>query len=231
LNANSLTSAVKAFQSLHEAQAFVDGKQLTQPSARQSGEQKFYAVQNGKVPGVYTDWPSAQAQISGIRNPRHKKFSTRADAEAFVAAGRKTSSYEPHADLTPEEEIRRIIVQNSAPGLVMNSIYAPKDKEGKDMEPGRGPLPPGAEDGFDPNLKLGPDGTIIRKTETEKARTKMMSKEKEFPGMLRIYTDGSSLNNGKAGARAGVGVFFGPQDPMYDFPNFTAVCMTPFTVT
>ncbi|KAI5281880.1 hypothetical protein KEM52_003840, partial [Ascosphaera acerosa] len=30
--------------------------------------------------------------------------------------------------------------------------------------------------------------------------------------ILRIYTDGSSLANGKAGAVAGVGVFFGPGD-------------------
>lgn len=30
---------------------------------------------------------------------------------------------------------------------------------------------------------------------------------------LRIYTDGSSLGNGKLGAVAGVGVFFGNNDP------------------
>lgn len=32
-------------------------------------------------------------------------------------------------------------------------------------------------------------------------------------GVLRIYTDGSSLANGRASSRAGVGVFFGPGDP------------------
>lgn len=32
-------------------------------------------------------------------------------------------------------------------------------------------------------------------------------------GILRIYTDGSSLANGKVGSRAGVGVYFGPGDP------------------
>lgn len=31
-------------------------------------------------------------------------------------------------------------------------------------------------------------------------------------GVLKIYTDGSSLGNGKAGARAGLGVWFGPND-------------------
>ncbi|KAH6885899.1 ribonuclease H-like domain-containing protein, partial [Thelonectria olida] len=31
--------------------------------------------------------------------------------------------------------------------------------------------------------------------------------------VLRIYTDGSSLSNGKKGSRAGLGVFFGTNDP------------------
>ena len=35
--------AVKAFQSLHEAQAFMDGKSL--PTTNSTGDQKFYAVQ------------------------------------------------------------------------------------------------------------------------------------------------------------------------------------------
>jgi hypothetical protein len=33
--------------------------------------------------------------------------------------------------------------------------------------------------------------------------------------VLRIHTDGSSLGNGKDGARAGVGVYFGAADPRY----------------
>lgn len=33
--------------------------------------------------------------------------------------------------------------------------------------------------------------------------------------MMAIYTDGSSLSNGRLGAVAGVGVFFGTDDPRY----------------
>ena len=100
--------------------------------------------------------------------------------------------------------------------MVINGTHAPKDKEGNPYELGRGPLPPGAEDNFDPNIKLDEDGTIRNKTEEEKSKTKTTSREREPPGMLKIYTDGSSLRNGQAGARAGVGVFFGPQDPKYE---------------
>jgi ribonuclease HI len=153
-------------------------------------------------------------QIRGVRAPKHKKFNTMAEAQAYVDAGKQSFAYQHH-NLSPEEEIRQLIIRKSAPGLVTNGTHDPRDKEGNPYPLGTGPLPPGAEDGFDPNLKLAADGTIHQKTEEEKAKTKMIPKEPA--GMLRIYTDGSSLKNGQAGARAGVGVFFGPQDPKYDY--------------
>lgn len=73
------------------------------------------------------------------------------------------------------------------------------------------PLPPDAEDGFDPNVLLDPStGKIVYKAPDQKLATK--SKPTAPPGMLRIYTDGSSLGNGSKIAQAGVGVYFGPGD-------------------
>jgi ribonuclease HI len=46
-------------------------------------------------------------------------------------------------------------------------------------------------------------------------------------GILHIYTDGSSRGNGKVGASAGVGVFFGESDPRFVFPKvcyWEAIC-------
>ncbi|RMZ91179.1 hypothetical protein DV736_g1575, partial [Chaetothyriales sp. CBS 134916] len=154
----------KAFQSLHEANAFVDGTSLTSPSSNLPGEQKFYAVQNGKKPGVYLDWPSAMEQIRGVKGPRHRRFNTMAEAQAYVDAGKKNLSYELSRNLSPEEEIRQLIVRKSAPGLLPNGAFQPKDREGNPYPLGTGPLPPGAEDHFDPNLKLAADGTIQQKT-------------------------------------------------------------------
>jgi ribonuclease HI len=206
---------VKAFHTQSDAQAFIDGKNV--PSASSvPGEQKFYAVQQGHKPGVYTDWPSAQAQIRGVSHPRHKKFNSRAEAEAFVAEGKQKSSMNGQTTLTPDEEIRQLIVKKSAPGLQVNGTYQPRDKNGDPYEIGTGPLPPGAEDGFDPNIRMDENGALVHKTEEEKAKTKLVPVEKSPPSMLRIFTDGSSLRNGTAGARAGVGVYFGPQDPKYD---------------
>jgi ribonuclease HI len=132
--------------------------------------------------------------------------------------GSKANGYEQTSQpLTLQEQLEKAMYERSAPGMVLNGTYAPKDKEGNTFPPGRGPVPPGSEDNFDPNIKLEEDGTIRYKTEEEKRRTKQLTTAKEGPNAppLKIYTDGSSLSNGQAGAQAGVGVYFGPGDPKY----------------
>lgn len=216
--------SVRAFPSLHEAQAFVAGALLTPSlSAKQSSEQKFYAVSRGTRPGVYTDWDSALKQIRGYKNPKYRRFYSRAEAEQFVAQGRKglngggkNGVPKQYGDMSGEGDPDRwkALIDNSAPGMILNGNMPTKDREGKEIELGRGPLPPGSEDGFDPNIRLADDGssTLVQKTAAEKRMTKQITVEKDPPAMLRIYTDGSSLKNGQAGSRAGVGVYFGPGD-------------------
>ena len=82
-----------------------------------------------------------------------------------------------------------------------------------DYEPGMGPLPPGAEDGFDPNIILNPvSGKLVYKTQEQREATKRAPGAGSLTGPIRIHTDGSSLGNGQTGAIAGVGVYFGPLD-------------------
>jgi len=89
-----------------------------------------------------------------------------------------------------------------------------KDADGVEFVPGDGPLPHGAEDGFDPNLLLDPTtGKVVYKTTQQKTVTK--TRAAGIPEMLRIYTDGSSLRNGTRLASAGVGVYFGPADSRF----------------
>lgn len=164
---------------------------------------------------MYLDWTLAHKQIQGVKGPKYKKFNTRAEAEAFVAQGRNKNGSLLEAQLPPEKKYKLGMINRSAPGLVLGLTYTPKDANGNVLEPGTGPLPPGAEDGFDPNVKLNTAGQVLNKTEAEKEKTKIITKERDPPGMLTIYTDGSSLRNGQAGARAGVGVFFGPGDQRY----------------
>ena len=83
----------------------------------------------------------------------------------------------------------------------------------EDYEPGTGPLPPGAEDGFDHNIILDPQSAqVIYKSQEQRQATKKVGVGSSQTDTLRIHTDGSSLGNGKAGAFAGIGVYFGPGD-------------------
>ncbi|KAJ6123179.1 Ribonuclease H [Penicillium capsulatum] len=191
----------QSFPNYEEANAFLTGVKLppgSGSSAQTTANPRFYGIQRGRVPGVYTDWAKAQEQIRGVTRPRYRKFSTREEAEAFVREGQDRS--------------RNVFAGSDTPsGGHGITNERGKDADGVEFAPGEGPLPPGAEDAFDPNVLLDPaTGKVVHKTAPQKAATK--TQVAGIPGMLRIYTDGSSLRNGTALASAGVGVFFGPGD-------------------
>ncbi|KAI2685668.1 hypothetical protein DTO013E5_7977 [Penicillium roqueforti] len=187
----------QSFPSQEAANAFLNGIKL--PTESQSSENtRFYGIQRGRVTGVYTDWTTAQEQIRGFPRPRYRKFSTREEAEEFVREGQ-----------TQVPVGFGVATGPSGPHMVMPE--KPKNAEGVEFAPGDGPLPTGAEDGFDPNVILDPaTGQVVYKTAPQMTATKLQSTG--IPGMLRIYTDGSSLRNGTPLASAGVGVYFGPGD-------------------
>jgi ribonuclease HI len=183
--------AVQSFPSQEAADAFLKGVKLpTDPENTENT--RFYGIQRGRVTGVYTDWEKAQEQIRGFARPRYRKFSTREEAEEFVREGQKKPV-------------------GFGEGI---ATERPKDAEGVEFAAGEGPLPKGAEDGFDPNVLLDPaTGKVVYKTIAQKEATKPQTTG--IPGMLRIYTDGSSLRNGTPLASAGVGVYFGPGDSRF----------------
>ncbi|MBQ6292832.1 MAG: ribonuclease H family protein [Lachnospiraceae bacterium] len=45
---------------------------------------KYYAVRNGRHPGVYTSWDACSAEVKGFSGAEYKSFRTRAEAQAFV---------------------------------------------------------------------------------------------------------------------------------------------------
>ncbi len=47
----------------------------------------FYAVHVGEKPGVYRTWKECSDQVTGYNGAKFKKFSTKADADAFVKYG------------------------------------------------------------------------------------------------------------------------------------------------
>jgi ribonuclease HI len=68
--------------------------------------------------------------------------------------------------------------------------------------------------------------TDVEEPTSKKARTSTESApvDTSKSKMIRIYTDGSSRGNGKHGAYAGVGVFFGDGDARQVFPLSILIC-------
>lgn len=47
-------------------------------------KKKFYAIAKGRKPGIYDNWPMAEAQVKGFRGAVYKGFFTRQEAETFL---------------------------------------------------------------------------------------------------------------------------------------------------
>ena len=65
---------------------------------------KYYAVRVGRVPGIYTNWNTTSAQVTGFPGAVHKKFDTLQEAEIFMQGGEITPSIPtPHVEkpITP----------------------------------------------------------------------------------------------------------------------------------
>jgi len=46
---------------------------------------KFYAVKNGRNPGIYTSWPECEKNVKGFSGAIYKSFSKRVEAELFMS--------------------------------------------------------------------------------------------------------------------------------------------------
>ena len=48
-------------------------------------KKKFYAVADGRKPGIYYSWPEAEAQVKGYGGAKYKGFVSRAEAKSWMA--------------------------------------------------------------------------------------------------------------------------------------------------
>lgn len=53
---------------------------------------KYYAVQKGRIPGIYTSWPECEKQVKGFAGAVYKSFNNEIDAFNFI----QSNGYEPN---------------------------------------------------------------------------------------------------------------------------------------
>jgi ribonuclease HI len=191
------------------------------------GKYNYYGVAVGRKPGVYTDWPSTQRQVSGYSGGTQKGFKTFEEAVEFVKTHNKNYSapisMQGHLSASASPSATGMMdrgrdVSENAPKRQKRGHASPAliaDHQDVKVEPGYGPLPPDAVDGFDPNIKLDEQTGKIRDKTVEELGKRKRQPTGHFKGPVRVYTDGGSRGNGQVGAYAGCGVYFGPKDPRF----------------
>ncbi|POS72489.1 ribonuclease H [Diaporthe helianthi] len=197
---------------------------------RRPGEQRFYSVRAGKIPGVYMSWAECQAMTNGFAGANYKSFSTYEEAELY-AAGKN-----PNPGVAPTR-FYAVAIGNK-PGVYTEwsdaqaayvGVKAPKYKKFDSREAAeewiqsiRLSVGPAPEEAFDFKDEDGDEDDEEDDAGVSPAakRTKLSSDEialaitgETVEDLVEIYTDGSTLSNGQTGAVAGVGVFFGDGDP------------------
>ncbi|QYT03943.1 RNase H domain-containing protein [Trichoderma simmonsii] len=183
--------------------------------------QKYYAVQAGFVPGVYLTYSECQAQTAGFKGAIFKSFISRDDAEAF-AAGKKVAVADEPAKFyaVAVGNPTGIFTDWAEASKSITGIKGPKYKRfGTRAEAvayirqygNREAIEALGEKVVEPVKKVEVEEepvTIKKFTPIQEVAT-----NKPAEDVLDVWTDGSSLANGTAGSRAGLGVYFGDKDP------------------
>lgn len=143
---------------------------------------KYYAVANGRVPGIYETWELCKSQVDGHRNAKFKSFPTRSEAQHFIST--HASSLAPVPTTRTTTDVTPIPTSSPlpTPPLLLKRRYSATSRR------------PSKQAKLDIDLNSSDFSTA------------------DISTMTSIYTDGSSLNNGSDGAVAGYGIYFGPGD-------------------
>jgi len=172
-------------------------------------EQSYYAVRQGRVPGVYRTYPECWKQVNGFKNAIYKKFTNSLEASAFMAGTLASSLGAPPSN---GSLVAGAVAASSLSVPPSNGLSAP----GK-IVPIKGGI-------FDARCKCGKSQHTIREVESDSGNkgrlyvrcndcnwhnwldkgstyTPLSSQDSRAPNTpgaalaLRIYVDGACHNN------------------------------------
>lgn len=228
LSAFALATHAAMTKAKNEEAAAVSGSPTTpKPSykrKRKAGEERFYAVRAGRIPGVYTTWAECQNMINGFQGAVYKAFPSREEASLF-AAGKN-----PNPGSTPDRFYA--VAVGNRPGIytewteaqaAYTGVKAPKYKKFDTREAAEEWMQTFVQGDFsfihgglksEDDEDEDEDGGFPSKKKF-KAEIEVNLGGHDTSGLEEVYTDGSTLANGQDGAVAGVGVFFGDGDPRF----------------
>ncbi|XP_017150324.2 ribonuclease H1 [Drosophila miranda] len=182
----------------------------------------FYAVANGRKAGIYDTWDKCEQQVKGFKNAVYKKFNTRQEAEQFINI---KGSYAPHevavplgqkqpspanwGTMKPQKPQYTEAWPDEDHDLVEDELNAAMNEVEGDAKPASSSnLKRKGDDSDDRQKKVPRHVSRV----AEAAGLKHVGEfefEIDTEGYVIVYTDGSCIGNGRKGACAGYGVYFG----------------------
>lgn len=153
-------------------------------------------VRKGTQTGIYTDWPTAEAQVRGFQGAQHAKFKSRDQAERYLQdAGLSAGAAKAAPPRAPVDARQNVLASGSGPSKLAKN--------------GRGQKRPGSPDLLAVGTARGKTNSGVRHLSEQDLRRILGNGETGSPfGERVVFCDGSSLGNGKRGAEAGIGVYW-----------------------
>uniref|UniRef100_A0A3B1K060 Ribonuclease H1 n=1 Tax=Astyanax mexicanus TaxID=7994 RepID=A0A3B1K060_ASTMX len=151
--------------------------------------QFFYAVRKGHNPGVYHTWDECKFQVEKFPRAQYKKFASEEDAWLTTVHLSAQAANSSRLEQRPSNTSH---LSTSVPVVAKRPI----------------------EDDIDDQSRLK---RFKQFKEPAQPKTSSSASTNGFTYMgdaVVVYTDGCCSRNGKTGARAGIGVYWGPDHPL-----------------
>ncbi len=165
----------------------------------------FYAVRQGRVPGIYTEWEEAACQVNGFPGAIYKKYKSLEQATQFVDSGIDVGSWKDllHSGSNMRKRsVFRCLKMEDVPNTKDPMRHTSAASHTSEYVPHPVSIPARA-----PTPEIVPR---IDDTPQDALHSLMCKYYKLYDdsGNLYVYTDGSTYNNGSKKATGGYGVFF-----------------------
>ncbi|KAI0765080.1 ribonuclease H-like domain-containing protein [Fomes fomentarius] len=196
----------------------------------------FYAVARGRKPGVYLEWKDCAAQVLNFYGAKYKKFPSAADAELWISENARPEISSDSTTRSPTSPSNDTVTSSASPVIPGSSpeSMAVSQLQARNAHTASPPIrtQPTVRTSTVTNTAMG-----VTTSSNVQTKERIASPPRPpLPGVssptatggsgltslepIVVYTDGSCRGNGKEGSTAGVGVWWGRDDPR----NVSARC-------
>ncbi|OSD07896.1 ribonuclease H-like protein [Trametes coccinea BRFM310] len=153
----------------------------------------FYAVAIGRKPGIYTNWDECKAQVLNYNGAKYKKLANHHDAESWIS-------------LNVGPDVARKAMDDF---LKSHPVYG--DPTCTHIPPADPAIPPSTFINTEPLPSSEPRAPAATEITRPASSSDLQDENPNSP--LIVYTDGACRGNGQDGSVAGIGVWWGNDDP------------------